>query len=34
MSEKDIKFLASRLKAMAEQAAGREIFPGLWKELS
>jgi DNA-binding MarR family transcriptional regulator len=32
MSDKDMKILASRLKAMAEQAAGREIFPGLWKE--
>jgi DNA-binding MarR family transcriptional regulator len=32
MNDKDIKTLASRLKAMAEQAIGREIFPGLWKE--
>jgi DNA-binding MarR family transcriptional regulator len=32
MSERDIKFLASRLKAMAEQATGREILPSLRTE--
>jgi DNA-binding MarR family transcriptional regulator len=32
VNENDLKILASRLKALAEQASGREIFPGLWKE--
>jgi DNA-binding MarR family transcriptional regulator len=34
MSKKDITILASWLKAMAEQASGKEVFPDLWKELS